>query len=265
MHLLQTFSYLYVFLIGLALGSFYTALANRILYYFYGPERKGLKKGIWKTILLKPSFCFSCKLKITPSSLLPLWGYIMNKGTCQYCKKPIGIGNLLGELYMGLLGVCLYAQGYTWSMILFTLLFSGHLYISHYTDSRYFFLDPENTVFLFLWGIAFLISRYGLQLENVQNHLLAFTGTLVIFGLLFLASRLGRGLGLGDVILSSVVALFLGIPWALVTFQIGAATSILYIILIQKNLRSPAPLGSCIALSVLLVIPLSNFISPPFS
>ena len=243
------------FFAGLVLGSFYTALASRILYFFYGAGRK-TKQGLerWKTILLRPSFCFACQKKIAIENLIPIWGYLKNKGCCKDCQSPIGIATFLGEVYMGLLAFYLMSCDLSWPLIILTLLFCGHLYIALLSDSRLFLLDPENALFLFLWAIAYLFLKYGLDIAAMQLHLLAFAGSFVCFGLLFLFGRM-RALGFGDVILACVIALFLGLPWALIVFQIAAAGSIVYIVLIKKKLRAPAPLGAAMALAVFLVLP----------
>ena len=249
-------------LLGLSLGSFYTALASRVLYFFYGAGRKNKDmRERWKALLLHPSFCFSCGEKIAPPfrDLLPIWGYLKNKGCCRRCSSPIGMGTLLGEVYMGLLSIYLLSCGLSWPLLLLSLLFCGHLYISFLSDSRLFLLDPENTLFLFLYSLAYLFVKYGLDIAAMQLHLLAFAGSLFVFALLFFLGSM-RSLGLGDVILASVIALFLGLPWALVVFQIGAGFSIVYIVIIKKKMDSPAPLGAAMALGVFLVLPIHSII-----
>ena len=248
------------FFVGLVVGSFYTALASRILYFFYGAGRK-TKQGLerWKAILLRPSFCFACQKKIAIEDLFPIWGYLKNRGCCRHCQSPIGIATFLGEVYMAFLAFYLMSRGLSWPLLTLTLLFCGHLYISLLSDSRLFLLDPENALFLFLWSIAYLLLKYGPDIAAMQLHLLAFAGSFVCFGLLFLFGRM-RALGFGDVILACVIALFLSLPWALIVFQIAAAGSIIYIVLIKKKLRAPAPLGAAMALGVFVVLPFRYFI-----
>ncbi len=253
--------------LGLILGSFYTALSSRIFYFFYGKGRKTIDPTDshhsnivhkWQIILLRPSFCFHCKKKISLSALLPILGYITSNGRCRNCHHPIGIWTLLGESYMGIVAVILLIYGYNWPSLIFSLLFCGHLYISLLTDSRLFILDPENALFLFAWALASLLTRSdSLSLVEIQTNLIAFAGTFLCFLLLFLLGRL-RALGFGDVILASVIALFMGLPWSLLVLQFAALGSIIYIILLKKNLRAPAPIGAAMAFSVLGLVPISN-------
>ena len=246
----------FVFALGLCLGSFYTALASRILYYYYGRGRK--EKNRWKHILGRSSFCFSCKRNIPWKDLIPILSYVMNRGQCKKCSQAIGIWTFLGESYLGLLTLVLYYYSYSWPMILFSLVFCGHLYISLATDSRFFIIDPENTIFLFLWSFAFLLAKHGLTLGNLQLPLLAFAISFLFFFILFLFSR-QKGLGLGDVLLICPLALYASLPWILVIIIVGATASILYILLWQRDLRKPAPLGACLILSTLVIILSKDF------
>ena len=247
-------------LLGLSFGSFYTALGKRILYFFYGAGRKAKgSRERWKSLFLRPSFCFSCQRRIALEDLLPIWGYLRNKGCCRYCHTSIGIETFLGEVYMGFLAFYLMFCGLTWPLLLLSLLFCGHLYISFLSDSRLFLLDPENALFLFLWTLLYLYLKYGFDRAAMQLHLLAFAASLLFFLLLFFLGAM-RALGFGDVILACVIALFLGLPWALLVFQIAAAASIVYIVFIKKKLRSPAPLGAMMALSVFVILPIAHSI-----
>ena len=277
LHVPEILQYGLALLLGLSLGSFYTALASRIAYFFYGPGRKKnkqqdtakthtiatktavnrkSKRELWLDILALPSFCFHCKKTLRLPELLPLWGYLRNGGRCRYCKQSIGYWTLLGELYLGLLLPFSLFYQQNWLSVIFSLLFCGHLYISMTTDSHWFILDAENTLFLFVWGIAYLLAYNGYNLEYLQGNLLAFAGTLLLFGFIFLFGRF-RSLGLGDVILACAISLVLSLPWSLLVFQLAAGSSIIYIFLVQRNLRAPAPLGAAMALSTLLVFPIS--------
>ena len=254
--LLNSLEHFFVFVIGLALGSFFTALASRILYFFYGKGRargKELSSAIWKKIFLYPSFCMTCQKKIAIADIIPLWSYLKNRGKCPKCQSNIAISNFLGEVYLGLLALILFANGMSWPLLILTLLFCGQLYISLLTDFRFFILDAENTLCLFIWTIAYLILGHGFYLDSMQDNLIAFSGTLLCFGVLFIVGKM-KSMGLGDVFLAAVIALFLGIMQSLLVFQFAALASIVYIVFIKKKLRSPAPLGAAMALGVLIII-----------
>lgn len=236
---------------GLTLGSFYTALASRILYYFYGPGRRSPHR--WREIFFRPSHCLACGTNIHPLHLTPILGYALTGGRCASCRIRIGSWTLAGEVFPGLLFPLLLAAGWSPVAALLTVLLCGHLYISIATDWNYFVLDHENALFLILWSAASTVERGHRDWEVVQVHLLTAAVALLIFLALFFLSRM-RGLGFGDVILVGVLALYGGLPWALVTVQLGAVGSIVYIYVIQQDRKAPAPLGVFLALGFFVAV-----------
>ena len=285
-----------LFFIGAILGSFYTCLASRILYYFYGKgkhenlnktvfaknltltlaptnEKKlntiiykiknFIKKNIidyakWKIILFKSSFCFTCKQKIQAKDLIPIFSFLINKSVCRNCKQNINFWNFLGETYLAIIGPLSFYFTQSFLLSILIIIFFGHLYISLVTDYYYFILDPENTFFLFLWALIYNLVKHNFNLKEMQNELLTFTLIFLLFLFLFFLAK-KRGLGFGDVLLVSVLALFLGLPWIFFVIQLGALLSILYIYFKKKNYRSPAPLGAFLIISILILYPLSLF------
>ncbi len=270
--------YLLAFTLGLCLGSFYTALASRILYFYYGPGRKKIKRELtaymmhqplakkhaqrslalrtlWR-VLTQPSFCFGCQRRIAASKLIPIWGYLSSRARCSACRRPIGISTFLGELYLGLLFLFSYITYENYLIAILTACFCGHLYISLATDSRFFLLDLENAFCLFLLAILSLFAWHGFSLAAMQHKLLAFSGAFLVFGLLCILGRF-QSLGFGDVLLASVIALFIGLPWSLIVFQAAALASIIYILIIKKDRRAPAPLGAAMAIAFFFILFLS--------
>lgn len=266
-------NYLYTsfaFLIGLCIGSFYCALAGRICYFFYGQGKRNFiqsylkeKKSftsIWKVIFCKPSFCFSCKQTLSIKDIIPIWSFFKNRGKCKNsdCQSNISPWLLMGELYCGLVFAMLVFTEAHLAIHLFAVLFCGHLYISVLTDSRYFLLDPENALFLFLWAAIYSWGSNEGTWDNAQNHFFASIASMFVFFVLSAISRF-RGLGLGDCLMAGSIALFIGFPSVLIVFQVAALGSILWILVIQKDRKAPAPLGAAMALSTLCVFPFDFF------
>ena len=257
----------FAFLIGLCIGSFYCALAGRVCYFFYGQGRRSLIQtyskerrsfaSVWKVIFCKPSFCFSCKQKLPIQDIIPIWSFLKNKGRCKNsgCQSRISPWLLVGEFYCGLVFAALIFAKVPWAISLFAVLFCGHLYISVMTDSRYFLLDPENVLFLFLWAAIYSWESNARSWDNVQNHFFASIASMSVFFVLSAISRF-RGLGLGDSLLAGSIALFMGVPSIIIVFQAAALGSILWILVIQKDRRAPAPMGAAMALATFFVFPL---------
>ncbi|MDX2028640.1 MAG: prepilin peptidase [Alphaproteobacteria bacterium] len=72
------------FLVGLSLGSFTTMLSYRA------------PRNI--SIVLPPSHCPKCRTPLKPRDLVPLLSWLMERGRCRHCQKPISARYLLIEL-----------------------------------------------------------------------------------------------------------------------------------------------------------------------
>lgn len=64
-----------VALLGLAVGSFLNVLALRTL----------KEESIWR----KWSYCPDCQARLSPLELIPVVSYLLQKGKCKHCRKPI--------------------------------------------------------------------------------------------------------------------------------------------------------------------------------
>lgn len=237
--------------LGLVLGSFYTALASRILYFAYGPGRRIPDR--WKTILLGRSFCMHCQTPIEERDLIPVLSFALLRGRCRHCSEPLGWHTLAGELFFGLLFPLLILSGQGWPGSLYAMLFCGHLYIAIATDYNLLLLDHENALFLLLWAVAFSLYDSALDPGLFARHGVAAGIALALFLVLYVAAR-GKGLGFGDVLLAGLIGLFLGIPWTLFAIVFGATASVIYIVYIRRDRSQPAPLGAGMALGVMLTL-----------
>ncbi len=243
--LLFLLSLLYAFLLGLIIGSFYTATASRVLYYFYGPGRKHPRR--WREFLLRPSFCMECGSPLALMDLIPLVGYLRTKGRCRSCGAPVGLLTLAGELFPGVLFPLLLAAGFPLPAALSAVLMAGHLYISMATDVRFFQLDHENTAFLFLWALLGAASGAEFQMAGLVRHLVT-AGAVMLFLLLLFFATGRNALGFGDILLGGALSLFFGFPWTLLLFQIASALAILYWLLTKKPKEAWIPFGLFLAL-----------------
>lgn len=262
MHLFLSIApYLFIALIGAALGSFYRALGDRILYYFYGKGRKEevKEKGTkqeggairrtmpaskrWKLLFTHPSSCPHCGGRISISRLIPVIGWFIARGRCEHrdqCRARISVWHPITEALFAALGVFFlhYSQNAVAALIL--LLFCGHLLVAMVTDWNRLTLDYENTAVLLLLSV---ISVYLLEgYSSMPMRLAAGFGVLGFFFVSYIVTK-GRQPGFGDILLGAVLGFHHGFPWLLLPLQIGAAGSLLHLWLINRNMRSSAPLG----------------------
>ena len=83
--------YLFVFVIGLCIGSFSNVLIYRV------PNKIGFVKG--------RSFCPNCHHTLGPLDLVPLFSWLLLKGRCRYCSNKISVRYPLVELIGGIAAV----------------------------------------------------------------------------------------------------------------------------------------------------------------
>ncbi len=231
--------YLYLFFLGASIGSFYKTIYDRILYFFYSNDRKKYTlKEKYINLFFKPSFCFNCKNKINSIYLLPIFGYIIARGKCKNCNTKISYQYIFWEVSSGIL-ICYFYYFFDFISILYLLIFF-HFLITGLIDLKKFFIDYENIIFLYLFGIIQFLFNFGIS--NLYSLIIKF---LIFFSLILLIYFLGKGkkFGFGDVILIGAISIIFNIPEILVILHIGSIGSILYILFYKKNKKAYAPLG----------------------
>ncbi|MCB1165184.1 MAG: prepilin peptidase [Leptospiraceae bacterium] len=275
------------FCIGASVFSFYMACGSRVLYYFYGPGRKQPYSSRWKEFFTRPSFCDDCETPLSSLALVPVLGYFFSSRHCRSCGREIPAIHPIAELAGGALLVAflLFTGDFVASIL--ALLFCGHMLVAATTDHRMMILDYENTFLAFLIAIGELVRRALLypvspmvELSNFWESLqhassadwilllaqsgptVNFTLTALVAFLLFGTLHILRphGLGLGDVWLIIPIALHHGMPFVLMAVVLGSLWSILYIMLVRKDLSAPAPLGTFLALGCILTTPIQFLI-----
>lgn len=249
---LPIIAYIYAALLGLLIGSFFTATAMRVLYYFYGPGRKGKRR--WHDFFLRRSFCMSCESRIPFLDLVPLLGFFHTKGRCRSCGVKIGRLSLWGEIWPGLLLPFLLFAGIPWYGALCGTILCGLLYISIVTDYNFFLLDYENTFLIFIFSFAGSLIKSNMEFVLFKNYLLTTLFVFILFLLLFLFGLKKNSMGFGDVLLATSITLYIGFPWVLVLFQASSIAGIIYVFLIKKDRKTPIPFGAFMAFAAFFTI-----------
>jgi len=242
--------YLAIPLFGLVMGSF----LNCIIYRLQTGE--GFLKG--------RSFCPHCRHELSWQDLIPIFSFLILKGRCRYCQKPISWQYPLVELATGIIfllivwnlefGICL--EFGIWNL-LFYLLISCFLIIIFVYDLKHYII-PDAVIYPAI-AIAFLYQLFRMLnfvnwnlfgIWNVESGILrpissAFLASLFFLAIVFLSQ--GKWMGLGDVKLAFLMGLFLGFPNILVAlflaFFIGAIIGIGLIISGKRTLKSEVPFG----------------------
>ena len=223
--------YFFVFLFGLAVGSFLNCLIFRL------EKNESFLKG--------RSYCPHCKHKLNWQDLIPVFSFLILKGKCRYCQKKISWQYPLVELAAAILFTLIIH--YTFPNFLFSIfyfLLSCFLIIIFVYDLKhYLILDKVIYPAIFTSFLCNLILHSGFY---ILNSIYSALGASAFFLSIFLISR-DKWLGFGDVKLGFFMGLFLSFPKILVAlffaYLIGAIIGIGLVLAKKKTLKSEVPFG----------------------
>lgn len=241
---------IYIFIMGLLVGSFLNVVALR---YNSGLSyRKGR------------SMCFSCGEALRWHDMVPVFSFLFLLGKCRQCKTKISWQYPVVELLSGLLFVGIFYRQYSlWSLyggmqygllfsvlffIFYVVVFSLLLVIGVY-DIKHKII-PDKMVFAFIGlslvklFIFFVCNDFLYDLPNILN-LLAPVLLSLPFALIWLLSS-GRMMGLGDAKLifgiGALLGFGLGLSAVILSFWIGCVWSV-GLLIARRNKRKSASVG----------------------
>ncbi|MFZ3216101.1 MAG: prepilin peptidase [Candidatus Acidiferrales bacterium] len=262
---LTAFIGIFVFLLGLIIGSFLNVCILRI--------------PAGKSIVLPASACPQCGEVIRPYDNIPVISYLLLGGKCRGCKTKISAMYPLVELLTGLLFLgCYYVFGIGVETAKWAA-FSAIMIVLVFTDLRERIL-PDVVNFTGL-GIGLVFSLFVKSADGTAlwaaNHLFdypppwpvlsladALFGAAVGGGLLWLVSEAyfkvrGReGMGLGDVKMMLMTGAFLGAKRTLLTILagslLGSVLGLAVIVARRKDADYELPFGTFLGAGALLVV-----------
>jgi leader peptidase (prepilin peptidase)/N-methyltransferase len=266
-------------LFGLIFGSFLNVCISR------WPVGESIAKG--------RSHCCHCDHSIPWFENIPLLSFLFLAGRCRKCKHQIGLRYPLVELLLGLLWgysawqIHLGAFDTDLTKIVFynaIMVFVGKL-LFYWLVLALACLDWENlwlpdwltlpgiaigfgvtvlSVFMLGdWG-AFVAPPYGNMTGFIADTLLGIGGAallvLLIRWIYFLIRR-REGIGLGDAKLMALLAAWMGLPMALLSFAIGVILAAFAgIFILASSRRSPQDSSNPANASHLAKLPLGTFL-----
>lgn len=231
--------YTLICILGLVIGSFLNVCIYRI--------------PIEKSIAFPPSHCTTCKHKLNPLDLVPVFSYIFLRGKCRYCGEKISIRYPLIEILNGLLYLIVYVKfGLDLITIKYCILLSLLIVISA-IDFDTQFVFTSTTIFGGIVGILFILLQYVLYKNNVLDLILGGILGAIIIGLIVF---LTRGMGEGDIEIAAVCGLFLGVKWILLglflAIVLGGIIGIIVLTLKLKKAKEKIAFGPFIAIGSLI-------------
>ena len=249
-----------IFIFGLFVGSF----LNCVIWRLYQK----------KSFLIERSICPHCKHQLAWFDLIPIVSFVLLKGKCRYCHKPISWQYPLVELATAILFILPFViqqflplpfyDEILWLEILYYLFLISVLIILFVYDLKHFIIPDKIlipalliTLFYFLirdFYLFFLHSNFQIFTSFLYQFASA-TGVSGFFLLLYLISK-GRWIGFGDVKLGFLLGFILSWPKSFVfmflTYIIGGIIGIGLIIFKKKALKAQVPFAPFLIISFII-------------
>ncbi len=236
--------YIYLFIVGAVLGSFYTVI--------------GMRRPLGKSIIKPRSHCENCNHELKWYELIPIISYVILKGRCRKCNEEISFVYPLTEILSGILFVLSYMTYKISGNTLIMLFLASLLVIIYVSDFKYFvILDGP----LIIFGLLILIAKYFTL--GLKSTLFALIAGLLLMTVMLLIKIFGdkifkrESLGGGDIKLAVVMGIALGFKMGLVAFVLSSFIALPYACyILLKNKGDEMPLGPFLITATLLVFAL---------
>ena len=234
---------LFIFLIGLCVGSFLNVLIFRL------DKKRGAFTG--------RSECPGCSKQLKWYDLVPVISYLFLEGRCRYCKEKISPIYPVVEIItaFSFLGFYLIQRPESLAFSLFYLLIIASLTALIFFDYLYFII-PDKVIF----SLVPVILLFDFLFRRTQfNSLLLSALTLgSVFAIIHLVSH-GQWMGFGDAKLMFLIGLVLGYPLGFIAMTLSiwsaALVGIVLMVLGKATRRTPLPFGSFLAgVSIIIII-----------
>lgn len=220
------------FVLGTMIGSFLNVVITRL------PRGEGL--------LVPPSRCQACSVRIRWSDNVPLLSYLWLRGRCRDCGSPFGWRYPVVEGVTGaVFALSVLRYGLT-PAVLPALLFLSALVAITAIDLKHQLIPDRIT----LPGIAVgLLASLVTPHRSLIDALMAAVVGGGIFFLIILASR--GGMGGGDMKLAAMMGAFLGLKTTLVALFLavflGGLVAAILLVGGRRGRKDPLPFGPFLA------------------
>lgn len=226
----------YIFILGLVLGSFYNVVGFR------------MAKG--ESIVHPPSHCLACGRRLHFLDLIPVLSYLFLRGRCRGCGNKISWIYPIIELCCGLLFLAVFLHSTSFTGVLTGWLLISLLLIIFVSDLSEMMI-PDKVLIVFL--ILFAGLRILVPMHPWWDPAAGFAaGFLMLLAIAYLSKG---GMGGGDIKLFAVLGVILGLQGVITSFLLSALYGALFgsIGLLSGYIKrgQPVPFGPFIVLGTL--------------
>jgi len=204
------------------------------------------------------SSCPSCRAPITALQNIPLVSWLLLKGRCAACGKPISIRYPIVEALAGILcALVAWKFGFGWPALA-AMVLTGFLIALTFIDIEHQLL-PDSLTLPLLW-IGLLLSLWSTRaggspvpVDPRSSLVGAMAGYVSLWSVYHLFRLLTgkEGMGYGDFKLFAALGAWLGwqmlLPTLLIAAAVGAVVGIVMITIRGQNRTTPIPFGPFLA------------------
>ena len=221
---------------GLLIGSFLNVCIYRM------PQKQSIQ--------FPASHCMQCQHPLSPKDLIPIVSYLLLKGRCRYCNRPISKQYPLIEgMNAGAYMLSIYIMGFNFEGVL-GCIFCSLLLVLSLTDWRELLLPTVIIRFGVIValglraGYSYWIKDWSYLIEALIGGLGGYLFLAIVF---YLTARFYKkeGMGYGDVRYLGMIGCFTSWSGVFLTLFISSVMGTLYgfFQMKRKNKSTPFPYG----------------------
>lgn len=241
----------------LSIGSFSSVIIYRLNLIAFTNARVNL--------FFPRSYCPSCKRNISIIYLIPLVGFLLQKGKCIHCNSSISFLYPLHELIHLLVGVSIYLIFNISIFSIFIYALFSIFYILFICDLQKlylpFYLNLSISIIGLLsayYGNIFYIDNF--YVDDISQFTLSLSGFITGYLILWLINTIYKslkkvdGIGGGDFILLAGIGSLVG-PFAIAPIIFFGSLSTIFLVLVTRfKLTKTLPLGSGLIIGLFIYL-----------
>jgi len=240
---------IFIFILGSVVGSFLNVCIYR------------LPRG--ESLVFPSSHCVHCNNSIYWFDNIPFFSYLVLRGKCRFCARPISPRYFLVEFIAALLWFSLFMSFGFDPRFFFMGALCSALIVSTFIDFEFQIIPDEVTISGIFVALIAAFSYPSILAEPTRMAALldSFLGVITGGGSIYLVGVLGKmafkkdAMGGGDIKLMAMIGAFLGWKFALLVFFIAPFFgAFIGLILKLRKKIDVIPYGPYISLATIIVI-----------
>lgn len=235
-----------VFCFGSLIGSFLNVCIYRI------PNEE--------SVSFPPSHCGVCGNFLKARDLVPIVSYLFLKGKCRYCSEKVSKQYPIIEGITGIIFVLLYIKfGFQLEFFKYTILLALLIVIG-IIDLKTQYIYTNTIVFGIVTSVIFIgIEYFFYRTVIIEDYILGGILVALILGAVVL---LTRAMGWGDVELTFMIGMFIGLKLSIfnlfISIILGGVTAIILLVFKIKERGDSIAFGPYISMAAIISILFGN-------